>query len=50
VALVDERLTSAEARERLRAQGRGGRADKDLAHPLAAQSILQDWLDRHAAA
>lgn len=50
VALVDERLTSTEAAERLRAIGRGGRADKDLVHPLAAQSILQDFLDRHAAA
>jgi putative Holliday junction resolvase len=50
VTLVDERLTSAEAEERLRAVGRGGRADKDLAHPVAAQIILQDFLDRHAAA
>ncbi|HSD42991.1 MAG TPA: Holliday junction resolvase RuvX [Burkholderiales bacterium] len=50
VTLVDERLTSAEAEERLRAIGRGGRADKDLAHPVAAQVILQDFLDRHAAA
>lgn len=50
VTLVDERLTSAEAEERLRALGRGGRAAKDLAHPVAAQVILQDYLDRHAAA
>jgi putative holliday junction resolvase len=50
VTLVDERLTSAEAEERLRAVGRGGRADKDLPHPVAAQIILQDFLDRHAAA
>ena len=50
VTLVDERLTSAEAGERLRAIGRGGRLDKDLAHPVAAQVILQDFLDRHAAA
>jgi putative Holliday junction resolvase len=50
VTLVDERLTSAEAEERLRAIGRGGRADKDLTHPVAAQVILQDFLDRHAAA
>ncbi|MFO1362810.1 MAG: Holliday junction resolvase RuvX [Burkholderiales bacterium] len=50
VALVDERLTSAEARARLRALNRAGRAHKDLAHPLAAQAILQDFLDRHAAA
>jgi putative Holliday junction resolvase len=50
VTLVDERLTSAEAEERLRTLGRRGPADKDLAHPLAAQVILQDFLDRHAAA
>jgi putative Holliday junction resolvase len=49
VALVDERLTSVDAGERLRAIGRGGRKHKDLAHPVAAQVILQDWLDRHAA-
>jgi putative Holliday junction resolvase len=50
VTLVDERLTSAEAEERLREIGRGGRDGKDLAHPVAAQVILQDFLDRHAAA
>jgi putative Holliday junction resolvase len=50
VTLVDERLSSAEAEERLRAIGRGGRAHKHLAHPVAAQVILQDFLDRHAAA
>ena len=50
VTLVDERLSSAEAEERLRAMGCGGRADKHLAHPVAAQVILQDFLDRHAAA
>jgi len=50
VALVDERFTSAEAAERLRSMGRGARSDKDRAHPLAAQTILQDWLDRDAAA
>jgi putative Holliday junction resolvase len=50
VTLVDERLSSAEAESRLRAIGRGRRADKDLTHPVAAQVILQDFLDRHAAA
>jgi putative Holliday junction resolvase len=50
VTLVDERLSSAEAEERLRAIGRGARADKHLAHPVAAQVILQEFLDRHAAA
>jgi putative Holliday junction resolvase len=49
VALVDERLSSADARERLRAIGRGGRQHKNLTHPVAAQVILQDWLDSHAA-
>jgi putative Holliday junction resolvase len=50
VTLVDERLSSAEAESRLRAIGRGARADKDLTHSVAAQVILQDFLDRHAAA
>jgi putative Holliday junction resolvase len=50
VALVDERLSSAEAADRLRAAGRGGRRGKHLVHPVAAQVILQDFFDRHAAA
>jgi putative Holliday junction resolvase len=50
VTFVDERLSSAEAATRLRAIGRGGRKDKDLAHPLSAQVILQDHFDRDAAA
>jgi len=50
VALVDERLSSAEAEDRLRAAGRGGRRGKHLVHPVAAQVILQDFFDRHAAA
>jgi putative Holliday junction resolvase len=50
VALVDERLSSAEAEARLRALGRAGRKDKDLAHPMSAQVILQDHFDRDAAA
>jgi putative Holliday junction resolvase len=50
VTLVDERLSSVDAEERLRATGCGGRKHKDLVHPVAAQVILQDWLDRHAAA
>ncbi len=45
VHYVDERLSSAAAAESLRAAGRGGRADKHLTHPIAAQHILQDWLD-----
>ncbi len=43
VTLVDERLSSAEAGERLRAIGRGGRRHKRLEHPVAAQVILQDY-------
>jgi putative Holliday junction resolvase len=50
VTLVDERLSSAEAEDRLRATGRGGRRDKRLVHPVAAQVILQDFFDQHAAA
>lgn len=46
VEYADERLSSAEAEDRLRAAGRGGQAHRTLAHPLAAQIILQDWLDR----
>jgi putative Holliday junction resolvase len=49
VTLVDERLSSAEAKDRLRAAGRGGRRNKRLVHPMAAQVILQDFFDRHAA-
>ena len=49
VALVDERLSSAEAADRLRAAGRGGRRGKHLVHPVAAQVILQDFFDRHDA-
>ncbi len=50
VTLVDERLSSAEAESRLRAAGRGGRRDKHRVHPVAAQVILQDFFDSHAAA
>ena len=50
VTFVDERLSSAEAETRLRALGRGGRKDRDLAHPMSAQVILQDHFDRDAAA
>ncbi len=49
VTLVDERLSSVEAEDRLRAAGRGGRWAKRLVHPVAAQVILQDFFDRHAA-
>jgi putative Holliday junction resolvase len=46
VELVDERLSSASAEEALRSAGRGGRKHKHEAHALAAQIILQAWLDQ----
>lgn len=48
VTLQDERYSSAEAESRLRSIGRGGRRHKDLAHPVAAQVILQAYLDEVA--
>lgn len=45
VLLADERLTSVEAEASLRERGRGGRAHKHESHALAAQIILQAWLD-----
>jgi putative Holliday junction resolvase len=50
VALADERLSSADAAARLREAGRGGRRDKDLVHPVAAQIILQAHLDESPSA
>jgi putative pre-16S rRNA nuclease len=41
VHLVDERLTTREARDRLASAGRAGSAD----HPVAAQIILESWLN-----
>lgn len=43
VRLVDERLTSAEAAVRLRANGLSGRDHKAALDSLAAQEILQDF-------
>jgi putative Holliday junction resolvase len=40
VHLVDERLTTREARDRLAQAGRAGSDD----HPVAAQIILESWL------
>mgnify|MGYP000549850946 CR=1 FL=1 len=45
VILADERLTSVEAEAQLRERGRAGRAHKQESHALAAQIILQAWLD-----
>jgi putative Holliday junction resolvase len=47
VELADERLSSASAEELLRAAGQGGRAHKHAAHALAAQIILQAYLDEN---
>jgi putative Holliday junction resolvase len=49
VRLVDERFTSADAGEKLRAIGRGGRRGKALTHPIAAQTILQAFFDEQPA-
>jgi putative Holliday junction resolvase len=46
VDFADERYTSLAAESSLRAMGRGGQAHKDLGHALAAQLVLQDYLDR----
>ena len=48
-ARADERLSSAAAEDLLRERGRGGREHKHEAHALAAQIILQAWLDERAA-
>ena len=45
VALMDERLTSAEAEDMLAEQGRRGKQHKHLIDQVAAQRILQAWLD-----
>lgn len=50
VTFVDERLSSAEANAMLREQGRSGKADKNLNHPVAAQVILQVYFDEHRPA
>ncbi len=41
VHLVDERLSTREARDRLASEGRAGADD----HPVAAQIILESWLN-----
>jgi putative pre-16S rRNA nuclease len=45
VDLADERLSSVTAEAQLRETGRGGREHKNAAHALAAQIILQSYLD-----
>ena len=48
VDFVDERLSSASARETLRESGKGGREHKHDVHALAAKIILQSYLDEVA--
>lgn len=48
VTLVDERLSSAEASQSLKEAGIGGRKQKPMLDQVAAQHILQSFLDRHA--
>jgi putative Holliday junction resolvase len=48
VFFVDERLTSDEAGRRLAEEGRGGRAHKGAIDAVAAQLILQSWLDQQS--
>jgi putative holliday junction resolvase len=45
VQLVDERLSTREARSRLREQGLGDRAARSRLDSAAAAVILQSWLD-----
>jgi putative Holliday junction resolvase len=47
VAMVDERLTSVSAESRLGAAGVHGRKRKAALDSLAAQEILQDYMDQH---
>lgn len=53
VDLVDERLTTVEARERLREAGRGDQArrrrSRGALDSAAAAVLLQGWLDTHRA-
>ncbi|HYD33124.1 MAG TPA: Holliday junction resolvase RuvX, partial [Methylophilaceae bacterium] len=45
VALVDERLSSVEASQTLKALGIGGRRQKPMLDQVAAQHILQSYFD-----
>ena len=49
VAWVDERLSSAEAEQRLQQAGKSARDAKANVDAVAAQILLQQWLDQHAA-
>ena len=50
VALVDERLSSAEASRTLKEAGIGGPKQKPMLDQVAAHLILQHYLDHHATA
>lgn len=50
VAMVDERLSSAEASQTLKQAGIGGRRQKPMLDQVAAQFILQQYLDHDATA
>jgi len=50
VEFADERLSSTAAEEMLKNEGRGARRHKHEAHALAAQIILQAYLDEGRAA
>jgi len=50
VALVDERLSSAEASQSLKQAGIAGRRQKPVLDQVAAQTILQSYFDHHATA
>lgn len=45
---VDERLSSAEAAQRLQQAGKSARDSKDLMDAIAAQILLQQWLDQQS--
>jgi putative Holliday junction resolvase len=48
VSFADERYSSTAAEETLKSVGRGGRKNKQLAHAVAASTILQGYLDEPA--
>jgi putative Holliday junction resolvase len=50
VVMVDERFSSAEASQSLREAGIGGRKQKPMLDQVAAQLILQSFLDHHSHA
>jgi putative holliday junction resolvase len=47
VALLDERLSTREAQQRLSAQGLDGRQSKSKIDSASAAILLQTWLDTH---